>query len=79
MIATVSSESGLTESVNITEGVEEDLKQLQKIKIFLQLQNLFQIKQIRYLMQNLQKEDKAMVVMNPDFVSLLTRNFRSSI
>ena len=68
MIAT-SHESGLTQSVNITEGGRGGLEQINSIyhsaqDIASKASQLLEAKPV--------KEEKATVVMNPDFVSLLT-------
>ena len=69
MIAT-SHESGLTQSVNITEGGRGGLEQITD-KIYHSAQEIA-LKASQLLDAKPAKEEKATVVMNPDFVSLLT-------
>ena len=71
MVATAH-ESGLTQSVNITEGGRGGMEQISKNK---KAQNSAQDiakKASELLSAKPAKEEKATVVMNPDFVSLLT-------
>jgi len=71
MIAT-SHESGLTQSVNITEGGRGGLEQITKEdKIYHTAQEIA-LKSSQLLDAKAAKEEKATLVMNPDFVSLLT-------
>ncbi len=65
-------ESGLTQSVNITEGGRGGLEQLSnKDKVQHSAQEI-SLKASQLIDANPAKEEKATVVMNPDFVSLLT-------
>ena len=71
MIATAH-ESGLTQSVNITEGGRGGLEQvLEKDKIQHSAKEIA-LKASQLIDAKPAKEEKATVVMNPDFVSLLT-------
>ncbi|MDH5463864.1 MAG: TldD/PmbA family protein [Nitrosopumilus sp.] len=69
MVAT-SHESGLTQSVNITEGGRGGLEQI--INNIHHSAQEIALKASQLLDAKLAKEKKATVVMNPDFVSLLT-------
>ena len=69
MIAT-SHESGLTQSVNVTEGGRGGLEQITN-NIHYSAQEIA-LKASQLLDAKPAKEEKATVVMNPDFVSLLT-------
>ena len=71
MVATAH-ESGLTQSVNITEGGRGGLEQiLEKDKIQHSAKEIA-LKASQLIDAKPAKEEKATVVMNPDFVSLLT-------
>jgi len=71
MVAT-SHESGLTQSVNITEGGRGGMEQIiDKNKIQQSAQEIA-LKASQLINAKPAKEEKATVVMNPDFVSLLT-------
>ena len=71
MIAT-SHETGLTQSVNITEGGRGGLEQIiNNEKIFQSAKDIAS-KASQLINARPAKEEKSIVVMNPDFVSLLT-------
>ena len=65
-------ESGLTESVNITEGGRGGLETNTKNKDVFTIAEFVSDKADALLDAKSAKEDKSTVVMNPDFVSLLT-------
>jgi TldD protein len=65
-------ESGLTQSVNITEGGRGGMEQITKNNKSQTSANEISQKAIQLLDAKPAKEEKATVVMNPDFVSLLT-------
>ncbi|MBS1268705.1 MAG: Zinc metalloprotease TldD [Nitrosopumilus sp.] len=69
MIA-IANESGITQSINTTEGGRGGLEQITN-KINLKAEEIA-IKASRLINADTIKEDKGVVVMNPDFVSLLT-------
>jgi len=71
MIATAH-ESGLTQSVNITEGGRGGLEQIVDKNKIQQSAKDIAIKASQLIDAKPAKEEKATVVMNPDFVSLLT-------
>ena len=65
-------ESGLTQSINITEGGRGGLEKINKEIDLMQIADDISNKAVELLSAKPVKEDKARVVMNPDFVSLLT-------
>ena len=65
-------ESGLTQSVNITEGGRGGMEQLSDGKDILEIANFISEKASQLIDAKPVKEDKAKVIMNPDFVALLT-------
>ena len=65
-------ESGLTESVNITEGGRGGIEKITKDKDIFEISEFVSDKADALLDANPVKEDKSTIVMNPDFVSLLT-------
>ena len=65
-------ESGLTQSVNITEGGRGGLEQITKDDIVQKSANEISNKASELIYAKPVKEEKTTVVMNPDFVSLLT-------
>lgn len=69
MIA-IANESGITQSINTTEGGRGGLEQITN-KINLKAEEIA-INASRLINADTIKEDKGVVVMNPDFVSLLT-------
>ena len=71
MIATAH-ESGLTQSVNITEGGRGGMEQITKDNKYQNSAQDIAEKASELLSAKPTKEEKATVVMNPDFVSLLT-------
>jgi len=71
MIATAH-ESGLTQSINITEGGRGGMEQLTKNDTAQKSAAEISQKAVQLLNAKPVKEEKAQVVMNPDFVSLLT-------
>lgn len=68
----VSHESGLTQSVNITEGGRGGLEQITRDDIAQNSARNIAQKAVELLDAHPAKEEKTTVVMNPDFVSLLT-------
>jgi len=69
---TVARQSGITQSINITEGGRGGLEQItSKNKIQCSAKEI-SIKAAQLTNAQLVKEEKATLVMNPDFVSLLT-------
>ena len=71
MVATAH-ESGLTQSVNITEGGRGGLEQISDKDKIQQSAQEISLKASQLIDAKHAKEEKATVVMNPDFVSLLT-------
>ena len=71
MVATAH-ESGLTQSVNITEGGRGGMEQIINKNKIQQSSHEISLKASQLIDAKLAKEEKAIVVMNPDFVSLLT-------
>jgi TldD protein len=71
MIATAH-DSGITQSVNITEGGRGGLEQISKKEKIQNIAKDIAIKASQLTSAKPAKEEKATVVMNPDFVSLLT-------
>ena len=71
MVATAH-ESGLTQSINITEGGRGGMEQLTKNDTAQKSAAEISRKAVQLLNAKPVKEEKAQVVMNPDFVSLLT-------
>ena len=71
MIAT-SHEAGLTQSVNITEGGRGGLEQITNNEKIFQRAKDIASKASQLIDARPAKEEKSIVVMNPDFVSLLT-------
>ena len=71
MIATAH-ESGLTQSINITEGGRGGMEQITKNDTAQKSASEISQKAVQLLKAKPVKEEKAKVVMNPDFVSLLT-------
>jgi len=71
MIATAH-ESGITQSVNITEGGRGGLEQITNKNKIQQSAKDIAIKASQLTLARPSKEEKATVIMNPDFVSLLT-------
>ena len=71
MVATAH-ESGLTQSVNITEGGRGGLEQISDKDKIQQSAQEISLKASQLIDAKPAKEEKATVVMNPDFVSLLT-------
>ena len=68
----VARESGITQSINITEGGRGGIEQItSKNKIQCSAKEI-SIKAAQLINAQLVKEEKATLVMNPDFVSLLT-------
>jgi TldD protein len=67
-----SHESGLTQSVNITEGGRGGIEQITKDHKAQNSADFISTKASQLLDAKPAKEEKATVVMNPDFVSLLT-------
>ena len=65
-------ESGLTESVNITEGGRGGTEVITKNKDIVQVAEFVAQKASELIDAKPAKEDKTTIVMNPDFVSLLT-------
>ena len=65
-------ESGLTQAVNITEGGRGGVEQITQNNKALQSADFISQKAVQLLDAKPAKEEKATVVMNPDFVSLLT-------
>lgn len=63
---------GITQSVNITEGGRGGLEQLTKKNKIQQSANNIALKASKLTLAEPVKEENATVVMNPDFVSLLT-------
>jgi len=71
MIATAH-ESGLTQSINITEGGRGGMEQISNKNKIQQSAQEIALKASQLIDAKPAKEEKATVVMNPDFVSLLT-------
>ena len=71
MIATAH-ESGLTQSINITEGGRGGIEQITKNNTVQKSAAEISQRAVQLLNAKPVKEEKAKVVMNPDFVSLLT-------
>jgi len=71
MIATAH-ESGLTQSINITEGGRGGMEQITNNNMIQQSAEEIALKASQLIDAKPAKEEKATVVMNPDFVSLLT-------
>jgi len=71
-MAAIAHESGLTQSVNITEGGRGGLEQVTNDDKIQQSAKEISLKASQLLDAKPAKEEKATVVMNPDFVSLLT-------
>jgi len=71
MVATAH-ESGLTQSVNITEGGRGGVEQINNKNKIQQSAQEIALKASQLIDAKPAKEEKATVVMNPDFVSLLT-------
>ena len=71
MIATAH-ESGLTQSINITEGGRGGMEKITKNDIAQKSATEISQKAVQLLNAKPVKEEKSKVVMNPDFVSLLT-------
>ena len=71
MIATAR-ESGITQSINITEGGRGGLEQVTKENKIQQSAKEIAVKASQLTIAKPIKEEKTAVVMNPDFVSLLT-------
>lgn len=71
MIATAH-ESGLTQSINITEGGRGGMEQITNENMIHQSAKEIALKASQLIDAKPAKEEKATVVMNPDFVSLLT-------
>jgi len=71
MIATAH-ESGLTQSINITEGGRGGMEQISNEDKIQQSAQEIALKASQLIDAKPAKEEKATVVMNPDFVSLLT-------
>jgi len=71
MIATAH-ESGLTQSINITEGGRGGMEQITNNNIIQQSAEEIALKASQLIDAKPAKEEKTTVVMNPDFVSLLT-------
>ena len=65
-------ESGLTESVNITEGGRGGMETITKEKDIFEIAEFVSNKADSLLDARPVKEEKSTIVMNPDFVSLLT-------
>ncbi len=65
-------ESGLTQAVNITEGGRGGVEQITQNNKALQSADFISQKAVQLLDAKPAKEEKATVVMNPDFVALLT-------
>ena len=68
----VAHESGITQSVNITEGGRGGVEQITRKNIALESAKDISSKASKLVYAKPAKEEKATVVMNPDFVSLLT-------
>jgi len=71
MVATAH-ESGLTQSINITEGGRGGMEQISNENKIQQSAQEIALKASQLINAKPAKEEKATVVMNPDFVSLLT-------
>ncbi|MEK0319300.1 MAG: TldD/PmbA family protein, partial [Nitrosopumilus sp.] len=71
MVATAH-ESGLTQSINITEGGRGGMEQISNENKIQQSAQEIALKASQLIDAKPAKEEKATVVMNPDFVSLLT-------
>jgi len=71
MVATAH-ESGLTQSINITEGGRGGMEQITNNNMIQQSAEEIALKASQLIDAKPAKEEKATVVMNPDFVSLLT-------
>ena len=71
MIATAH-ESGLTQSINITEGGRGGMEQITNNNLIQQSAEKIALKASQLIDAKPAKEEKTTVVMNPDFVSLLT-------
>lgn len=71
-LAATAHESGLTQSVNITEGGRGGLEQVSNKDKVQQSAQEIALKASQLIDAKPAKEEKAKVVMNPDFVSLLT-------
>ena len=71
MIATAH-ESGLTQSINITEGGRGGMEQITNNNMIQQSAKEIALKASQLIDAKPAKEEKTTVVMNPDFVSLLT-------
>jgi len=71
MVATAH-ESGLTQSINITEGGRGGIEQISNENKIQQSAQEIALKASQLIDAKPAKEEKARVVMNPDFVSLLT-------
>ena len=71
-LAATAHESGLTQSINITEGGRGGLEKINKEIDLEKTADEISNKAIELLSAKPAKEDKKTVVMNPDFVSLLT-------
>jgi len=71
MIATAH-ESGLTQSINITEGGRGGMEQITNENMIQQSAEKISLKASQLIDAKHAKEEKTTVVMNPDFVSLLT-------
>ncbi len=71
MIATAH-ESGLTQSINITEGGRGGMEQITNNNMIQQSAEEIALKASQLIDAKPAKEEKTTVVMNPDFVSLLT-------
>jgi TldD protein len=71
MIATAH-ESGLTQSINITEGGRGGMEQITNNNMIQQSAEEIALKASQLIDSKPAKEEKTTVVMNPDFVSLLT-------
>jgi TldD protein len=71
-MAATAHESGLTQSINITEGGRGGIEQISNENKIQQSAQEIALKASQLIDAKPAKEEKARVVMNPDFVSLLT-------
>jgi len=71
-ITATAHESGLTQSVNITEGGRGGLEKLSNEKDIIETADFVSEKASNLINAKPAKEEKAPVIMNPDFVALLT-------
>ena len=71
-MSATSHESGITQSVNITEGGRGGIEKITNGDKILQSAKQISLKASQLIDAKPAKEDKSVIVMNPDFVSLLT-------